>query len=408
MLRSIIITPDQEQSEQLQDLLSEIGHIGVIRVVDRYPTAIELVRTLRAQAPQVIFLGVDAVDKAMETIAGIEQSMPGVQTIAIARICEPQALLELMRIGVREFVAMPFRRTDLHEAISRITETLEKKPLPDLASDLLFSFLPSKPGVGTSTVALNTSLAAAKVPDSRALLIDFDLNSGMQRFMLKLDNEYCITDAAENSFKMDDNLWPQLVTSIGQLDVLHSGKLNPNYRVESSQVRHLLDFARRLYKVVCIDLSGNMEKYSLEIMQESKYVFLVCTPEIASLHLARERFNFLKNIDLGDRVRILLNRSQKKAAIEPQQIEELLGIPVLMTLPNDYQAVSKALASGKHVDPSTELGKQFTKLSNILFERKVPQQVEKSHRFVEYFNLIPNMFSGQTDAKKSAKKLAQD
>ncbi len=405
MLRSIIITPDQEQSEQLQDLLSEIGHIGVIRVVDKYPTAIELVRTLRAHAPQVIFLGVDAVDKATEAIAGIEQSMPGVQIVAIARICEPQALLELMRIGVREFVAMPFRRTDLHEALGRITETLEKKPLPDLASDLMFSFLPSKPGVGTSTVALNAALAAAKVPDSRALLIDLDLNSGMQRFMLKLDNEYCITDAAENSFKMDDNLWPQLVTSIGQLDVLHSGKLNPNYRVESSQVRHLLDFARRMYKVVCIDLSGNMEKYSLEVMQESKYVFLVCTPEIASLHLARERFNFLKNVDLGDRVRILLNRSQKKAAIEPSQIEDLLGIPVLMTLPNDYQAVSKALASGKHVDPSTELGKQFTKLSNILFERKVPQQAEKSRRFVEYFNLQA-MFSGSGDVKKPAKKLA--
>ena len=402
MLRSIIITPDQEQSEQLQDLLAEIGNVGVVRTVDKYPTAIDLVRTLRAHAPQVIFLGVDSVEKAMETISGIEQSAPGLQIIAIARICEPQALLELMRVGVREFVAMPFRRNDLHEALSRVTDNLEKRPLPSLSSDLLFSFLPSQPGVGTSTVALNTTVAASKVPDSRALLIDFDLNSGMLRFMLKLDNEYCITDAAENSFKMDDNLWPQLVTSIGQMDVLHSGKLNPHYRVEASQVRHLLDFARRLYKVVCVDLSGNMEKYSIEIMQESKYVFLVCTPEIASLHLARERFNFLKNIDLGDRVRILLNRDQKRAAIEPQQIEDLLGIPVLLSLPNDYQAVSRALTSGKHVDSATDLGKQFTKLANILFERKVPQQVEKSRKFVEYFNLFPGMF--QADTKKSTVK----
>ena len=104
------------------------------------------------------------------------------------------------------------------------------------------------------------------------------------------------------------------------------------------------------------------------------------------------------NIDLGDRVRILLNRDQKRAAIEPQQIEELLGIPVLLSLPNDYQAVNRALTSGKNVDSSTELGKQFTKLANILFERKVPQQVLKSRRFVEYFSLLPGMFQ---DPKKS-------
>ena len=398
MLRSIIISPDLEQSEQLQDMLGEIGHVGVVRTIDRYPSAIELVRTLRANAPEMVFLSVDSLDKAMEVIVGVEQAMSGLQIVAIARICEPEALLELMRVGVREFVAMPFRRTDLHESLSRVQESLTKRPLPNLSSDLLFSFLPSKPGVGTSTVALNTTVAAAKMPDTRTLLMDFDLNSGMIRFMLKLENEYSITDAAENSFKMDDNLWPQLVTTIGQMDVLHSGKLNPQYRLEASQVRHLLDFARRMYKVVCVDLSGNMEKYSLEIMQESKYVFMVCTPEISSLHLARERFNFLKNIDLGDRVRILLNRSQKRTAIEPQQIEDLLGIPVLLTLPNDYQSVSRALTAGKHVDSSSDLGRQFTKLANILFEKKGAPPVEKNRRFVEYFNLFPGIFQ---DSKKT-------
>ena len=79
MLRSIIITPDQEQSEQLQDLLAEIGNVGVVRTSDKYPTAIDLVRTLRAHAPQVVFLGVDSVEKAMETISGIEQAAPGMQ-----------------------------------------------------------------------------------------------------------------------------------------------------------------------------------------------------------------------------------------------------------------------------------------------------------------------------------------
>ncbi|MGC4052268.1 MAG: hypothetical protein QM757_23290 [Paludibaculum sp.] len=67
---------------------------------------------------------------------------------------------------------------------------------------------------------------------------------------------------------------------VGQMDVLHSGRLNPDFRIESSQVRNLLEFARRHYRAICVDLSGNLERYSLEIMHEAKRIFLVVTPEI--------------------------------------------------------------------------------------------------------------------------------
>ena len=90
-----------------------------------------------------------------------------------------------------------------------------------------------------------------------------------------------------------------------------------------------LDFLRRNYKVICADLSGNLERYSLELMQESKAVLLVCTPEVPSLHLAREKMAFLKSIDVKDRVSVVLNRVHKKPLFSPKQVEELLGVPVI-------------------------------------------------------------------------------
>ena len=402
MLRGIVISPDQELSDQLEDLLTEVGHVGLVRKIEKYPAGIELSRFLRAHAPQVVFLSIENLPKAVDTIAGIEATVPGMQIVAISRNCDPQTLLELMRIGVREFMSMPFSRQDLYETLGRINENLEKKPVASFATDLMFSFLPSKAGVGASTIALNASVSASQLPESKTILVDFDMNSGMQRFMLKLDNEYCLTDAAENSFRMDDNLWPQLVTTIGNLDVLHSGKLNPNFRIEASQVRHLIDYMRRMYKVVCVDLSGNMEKYSLEIMQESKRVFLVCTPEITSLHLAREKYNYLKTLDLGERVTVLLNRAQKRAVISPAQIEELLGIPVAMTFPNDYQGVHRALTMGRNVEPSTELGKQFSKLAQSMIEKKGLALPQAKKSFVDYFSLLPGRYSLFPDGKKPA------
>lgn len=262
----------------------------------------------------------------------------------------------------------------------------------------MFAFLPSKAGVGTSTVALNTAIALARTPNNHTLLSDFDLNSGMIRFMLKLENAYGVVDAAENALRMDESLWPQMVTSVDKLDILHAGKLNPDFRIEPTQIRHLMDFMRRNYQTLCFDLSGNLEKYSLEIMHEARKIFLVCTPEIPSLHLAREKYMYLKQLELQDRICVLLNRCQKRPIITPQQIEQLLGLPVHMTFPNDYQGVHRALTFGRSVDTSGELGKQFTQLANSLVAPPPKAALPYTKkRFLEYFSVVPGRLSvGET------------
>ncbi len=77
-------------------------------------------------------------------------------------------------------------------------------PAIEADTNQVYSFLPSKAGVGASTMAMNTAVAMSRVPDSSVLLSDFDLNSGMVRFMLKLDGAYCVTDATEHALDMDE------------------------------------------------------------------------------------------------------------------------------------------------------------------------------------------------------------
>ncbi len=386
MLRAIVVSPDRELSERLEDLFCQLGQIAITRSVDRYPTALDLTRIMRAHSPHVIFVGISDLNAALELVREVETSNPGVQFVAIHRICEPPVLLELMRAGVREFLAPPFESQTVIEVIERLRENAEKKPPVTQDSDLIFSFLPSKAGVGASTLALNTACALSRLPDMEVLLADFDLNCGMQSFMLRLDMAFSVVDAIEHAAHMDENLWPQLVATLGNMRVLHAGKMNPGYRVEPTQVRHLLEFIRRNYNAVCIDLSGNMEKYSIEVMHESKRVFLVCTPEIPSLHLAREKYQYLKGLDLGDRISVLLNREQRRNVISSAQVEKLLGLPVHMSFPNDYGGVHRALTEGRHVDSSSELGRQFTKLARSLAGKPAPGD-QHSKGLMEYFSM---------------------
>ncbi len=393
MLRSIVICPLPELAARLEAAVTATGEITVGRTLNRYPNAIDLVRTLRAHAPEVVFLSFESIDKAQDVVKFLEDEANGIQVIAIHSKMEPNLLRQIMRAGVRDFLAEPFERSAILEALSAVKTLIERKPPALDTTGQIFAFLPSKAGVGTSTIALNVSAALSRRPDTHVLLSDFDLNSGMMRFMLKLQNEYSVIDAVENALRVDEHLWPQLVTSLDMLDVLHAGRVNPHLRVEGAQIRALIDFARRNYQALCFDLSGNLERYSLEIMQDCKRILMVCTQEIPSLHLAREKIAFLRNFDLDTRVSVILNRCLKKAVFSKAQVEEILGMPVLATFPNDYLRVNRSLTEGKWVNPESDLGKAFAAFAEELLERRVVGTGESKKKFLEFFAVPPRTVS---------------
>ena len=390
MLRSVIVSPDVELANRLEELIGRSGRVMLVKSIDRYLASHELERFMRANAPQLIFIGLQELNRAIELYHAAERIIPGLQVIAIDRSCDSGALLTLMHNGIREFLAYPSDMSSFASAINRVGEVLDKKPARIDAGDNVFCFLPSKAGAGTSTISLNTAVSLSKAPDNKTLLVDLDLNSGMIGFMLRLESGYTVYEAAENSAKLDEHLWPQLISSVGGMDVLPAGRLDPQSRVEATQIRNLIGFARRFYKTICVDLSGNMEKYSLEVLHEAKRIFLVCTPEIPTLHLARQKLRLIQDLDLGERVSVLLNRAQKRPMITTDQIEQLLGIPVTQEFPNDYRGVHEAVTHGREIAAGSELGKGFTELARKLMSAPESLKPKKPRKgFFEMFSMAP-------------------
>ena len=373
MLRGVIICPDRELSASLRKVLEKTQRVGIIRTLEGYPGDLDLVRFLRATAPEVVFLSVENSRPALAVAASIEAHVPGTQVVAIGRTVQREALLETMRAGIREFLGLPFEAEAVDQMVARVSEIVQRKPPAIESTDRVLSFLPSKPGVGCSTIALNTSIMLAQLPDTKTLLADFDLNCGMIAFMLQMDATHSVVTAAENAHQMDETLWPKLVGSFGELDVLPAGKLAPGHRIDGLQIGHLIEFARRHYQAICLDLSGILEKYSVELLHESKEIFLVCTPEVPSLHLAREKLHFLRSLELETRVKVLLNRAQRRSLIPVSEVEKILSVPVYMSFPNDYLGVHRALTTGKHVSPASELGAGFVALAAAIRHGEPPK-----------------------------------
>lgn len=385
LFRSIVISTKHEIGKSLTSALEATGHVDIARKIDGYPEAADLLRSVRANAAEIVFVDFAEVEKALSIVKLLEARAAQVQIVAFEEHANPDVLRQSMRAGVREFLVGPFPREAVMETLSNIKEMLDKKPVVHETTNQVFSFLPSKAGVGASTIAANVCAAMGRQPDTRVLLSDFDLSSGMLRFMLKLTNEHSVPDAIERLRDMDENLWPQLVTTIQGMDVLHAGRLNPNLRIDPEHIGHLVEFMRRMYGVLCFDHSGNLERYSLELMQESKRIILVCTAEIPSLHLAREKMAFLKELGLSARVSIVLNRMHKKPLFAKDQVEDVLGLPVVRIFPNDYQAVNRSVQDGKLIDPSGELGRSFAEFAAQLMDQPAAKPEPAKHRFLELF-----------------------
>lgn len=393
MYRAIIISPNADMSEHLVGKLHSIGGVGVLRVVAEYPDTPDVIRMIRAHSPQLVFLSIVNLRAAARIFEALHETAPGIQVLATSPSYDRDLLIEAMRMGIREFLAEPFEEDMLRESLSRCAEALGKRPVNIEATMLVYSFLPAKPGVGTSTLAVNTAIALASLSEPRTLLMDLDLNSGLVQFMLKLETAHSVIEAAEHAIEMDEKMWPKLVSPLGNLDILHAGGVNPHFRIDPAQIGNLINFTRRNYRAICADMSGNLERYSVEVMHASRYIFVVCTPELPSLHLAREKCRYLESLELGTRIKVLVNRSTKRSVIPDKDIEEVLGRPIHMKFVNDYQCVHRALSSGRAIESASELGKQCSELARTLVENQVQSAKEGPRRFVEYFSLSPARYN---------------
>ena len=387
MLRSMIICADPGLLDDLTEALRPFdADVDVCRVLREYPEGRDLIRMLRAHGPGVVFLSFQDSLKAAGVAKVLFEEARGLQVIAVHHEGDPERLRDSMRSGIREFLTPPFETSTITHALGNVLQNLELSPVAYTVTDHVLAFLPSKAGAGATSLALNVSAALAGQNQGPVFLGDLDLNSGAVRHMLQIGNPLALADAVSQFDDLDEIKWPGFVTSIANLDVAHAGPVNPAIRLDSGKAAGLIQFLRRNYRAVCLDLSGNLERYSIAVMQEARYVVLVCAPEIPSLHLAREKMAFLANLDLDKRVLVVLNRVTRQASFSKAQVEDILDTPVFATACEDNAALVRAAAEGIPVDPRSMFGRDCAAFAEKLVQK--PTRVrDRPSKFLQYFAL---------------------
>jgi pilus assembly protein CpaE len=166
---------------------------------------------------------------------------------------------------------------------------------------------------------------------------------------------------------LDQALWNSLAVKHGGLDILPSPAAPYAEPIDPSRMSMLINYARRLYDWVFLDLPTVFNRTSLMAIADCDRAFLVSTPELPSLHMTRKAINMLGQLGFPkERFHVLLNRVDKRADIGASTMEKLFNCPVYSSLPNDYFSLHRVVTLGQPLGPEGDLGKAIENVASRL------------------------------------------
>jgi pilus assembly protein CpaE len=358
-LTALMISPDRELAQQFTLTLPLTRAFQVLADLKSYPTRQILEIRLRQLQPDVVLLDLSTdLSQAGELIQFTVQARPSTHVIGLHARNNSEAILRSLRLGASEFLYAPFDPAIQAQAVGRIRRLRRPEATQERELGKVVFFSSTKPGSGASTLATQIALALRRLTDRRVLLADFDLMGGSISFYLRLHPNSSLLDALEQSDHRLPALWPSLVSHSNDLDILAAPEIPGSDWVEPSRLHDLLEYARRLYDWIVLDLPAIFHRTSLLALSESDGAFLVSTSELPSLHLARKAVNLLAQLGFcKDRFQVLINRVGKRDGLRASDMEKIFGFPVHASFPNDHFSLDRVVALGQPLGADSELGR---------------------------------------------------
>jgi pilus assembly protein CpaE len=244
---------------------------------------------------------------------------------------------------------VPFDRKGLTEALRR----LGRRVAPDGGATpggrgRIVTFLGSKGGCGTTTVAANLAVTMAR-QGHQTILVDLDLTGGDLAVLLDLVPSFGVPDVVENAHRLDRDLLNGMVMKHASgLEVLCAGE-DPERAagVDASRLAPVLAFLRDHYECVVLNTKDAYDPLAAAAAQHADAVHLVTSLDLLALRRAQWAISRLTREGIAAELfRLVVNRYEKNPYVTLEEAEKVLGMKVAWTIPADPRTVRQALHEG--------------------------------------------------------------
>jgi MinD-like ATPase involved in chromosome partitioning or flagellar assembly len=361
VLNAVLFIADPQMAKLLREFASESTDFAIDSIVEMGRMGYAAARTAGTTQPDVILLELTESDRDLAQAAAIHKHFPDVPIVGLASSDLHLSLGRSPNSDLTSIAVWPFSVAQLEQAISNAVHKLHGE-----IHENLVAFLPGKAGSGASTVVLNTARVIAQELKRRVLVIEGDLHSGLLSAMLQVEPRSSIREVLAEAPRIDNFSWQRYVTPAGGVDCLLTNTVVKEPVPSWTNYFQVLRLAVPKYDLVLVDLPEIVNTATAEMVRRARVIYVVSTPEFASLELSKQRCRELEQwgVDRG-RIQVLLNRGHK-SDIGSKDAERILDCPVAMTFPNDYKAVRRAIADASVIDKHCALGEAYLAFSRVL------------------------------------------
>jgi len=315
--------------------------------------------TLREQNPEIVLVEYESNGKANKKLLDeISLQFPRISIVAILPDDDPSRAQEALLNGARAFIVQPIKKAELRYTLERVREFQSREvrgavsdgaPLETSGEYRTYAVFSPRGGVGSSIIATNLALALKENSVGNVLLVDGKQYFGHLDIMLNLQARNSIGDLIPFAQRLDSELVSEIVTvhSSG-LHVLPSPtSFEDSQALRPDSLYSIIQSLQTMYSYIVIDAGSALTENAVTLMDSAFRVILPITPELASLHNAREFLEIGQSLNFpDDKVLLVLNRADMKDGVRAKQIEDALPLKLFSSIPEDSKAVLRSVNQG--------------------------------------------------------------
>lgn len=252
---------------------------------------------------------------------------------------------------------------------------------------MIVSFLGTKGGTGTTTLAVNGAADIRRLTGRSTVIVDLKIGPGDVALFLGLRPRYSVLTALDHLAWLDPATLRRFVVEHAcGLHVLAAGDEfgRPALR-DADHVEQLVRALNGVYDFVILDAGGTLMPPATTALQLSDAIMLVANPDVPCLRNLQRIIDAVKATGVAaERLKIVLNRASEFGVLSTAQIEQVLGFGIAHSVNSDYRTVASAVNSGIPVSSLrvTELNQQLEAIARAI--AGVPERPSRRYVLQNY------------------------
>jgi pilus assembly protein CpaE len=342
-LAAALIVPNAGRRRRLAKVLAG-SQLTVAREFETWPSSDDLSEIALRCRVAIVDLD-DDTEQALRTIGSLCGRDISMTVMASSSRNDTGLMRRSMQAGAREYLIEPLLPEAVAEAFAR---AFARHQTQEKSAGKTLVFVPSKGGVGVTTITANFALALTRESGAKVVVVDMDMELGEIALGLGMTATFSVADALQNPARLDrEFLSTLLLRHSSGLAVLASPEKYGTFSAPGADAGRLFRILREEFDYVVVDAGMCHSQLRETMFDAADTIYLVTEITFPALRNAHRLISFLSGRDTLRGLEVVVNRfNSRHADIDEKSTAKALARPVNWRIPNCYEAARIAEDSG--------------------------------------------------------------